>query len=86
MGGTIYIFDRAMSGHADQQAQQPSEENTWSEEAPPSWEQHWETDTQQPATQVEDSFDWEAWLDEIKELPAQGYKPFEDLLKSPRYM
>ena len=78
--------DRAMSSHADQHTQQPSEENTWSEEAPPSWEQHWETDTQQPATQVEDSFDWEAWLDEIKELPAQGYKPFDDLLKSPHYM
>ena len=78
--------DRAMSSHADQHTQQPSEENTWSEEAPPSWEQHWETDTQQPATQVEDSFDWEAWLDEIKELPAQGYKPFDDLLKSTHYM
>ena len=71
--------DRAMSSHADQQdTQQQSEENAWSEEAPPSWEQHWENDTQQPATQVEDSFDWEAWLDEIKQLPMQGSKPFDD--------
>ena len=53
-----------------------------SEEAP-SWEQHWELETQQPATQVADSFDWEAWLAEINELPVQGYKPFDDLLKSP---
>ena len=57
-----------------------------SEEAPPSWEQHWEMETQQPATQVVDGFDWEAWLDEIKELPVQGYRPFDDLLKSPHYM
>ena len=57
-----------------------------SEEAPPSWEQHWELETQQPATQVADSFDWEAWLAEISELPVQGYRPFDDLLKSPHYM
>ena len=78
--------DRDTSSQANQQTQQPSAENTWSEEAPPSWEQHLENDTQQPATQVEDSFDWEAWLDEIKHLPIQGYKPFDDLLKSPHYM
>ena len=56
------------------------------EEVAPSWEHAWHNDTQQPSVIPEDNFDWEEWLDEIKQLPIPGYKPFDDLLKSPHYI
>ena len=66
---------------------QSSEAHQDCDEAP-AWEHQWEMgnqDTQQQETQVEDSFDWEAWLAEIQELPVPDYKPFDDLLKAPHY-
>ena len=29
---------------------------------------------------------WEAWLEEISQLPVPGYQPFDDLLRSPYYI
>ena len=54
------------------------------EEDAPSWERHWEVD-EQPAETTIDDFDWEAWLEDIKPTFRPGYKPFDDLLKSPHY-
>ena len=51
----------------------------------PSWEHLWEADAQPAETTTTDSFDWEAWLEDIKPMPRPGYKPFDDLLKSPHY-
>ena len=61
--------------------------HTQSSEQAPAWEHHWvegRQDPQQPALPA-DQYDWEAWLAEIQEVPMPGYKPFDDLLKAPRY-
>ena len=57
------------------------------EEISPSWEHAWHNDMQQPAALPEENSGdfWETWLEEIKQLPRSGYKPFDDLLKSPHY-
>ena len=80
--------DSANSSQPNRQdtLQQREENAPEGEEAPPSWEQAWHDDVQQPSAIAEDTFHWVAWLDEIKQLPIQGYKPFDDLLKSPHYM
>ena len=65
---------------------QSGEANLDNEQAP-AWEQYWDEgrqDPQQPEITV-DNYDWEAWLAEIQELPMPGYKPFDNLLKAPRY-
>ena len=51
----------------------------------PSWEHHWEADAQPAETTTADTFDWEAWLEDIKPSPRPGYQPFDDLLKSSFY-
>ena len=51
----------------------------------PAWEHHFEADAQPAETSTDDNFDWEAWLEDIKPSPRPGYRPFDDLLKSPFY-
>ena len=57
------------------------------EDISPSWEHAWNNDMQQPAVLPEENSGdfWETWLEEIRQLPISGYKPFDDLLKSPHY-
>ena len=71
----------------DTSSQTQSREANLDNEEAPSWELNWDVgrqDSQQPEIPV-DNYDWEAWLAEIQELPVPGYKPFDDLLKAPRY-
>ena len=51
----------------------------------PSWEHSWVADAQPAETTNHDTFNWEAWLEDIKPIPRPGYQPFDDLLKSPHY-
>ena len=58
------------------------------EDTPPAWEQIWGQNDglhRDPSPEDTSGYFWELRLAEISQLPAPGYQPFDDLLKSPYY-
>ena len=63
--------------------------NSDEEDTSPAWEQGWEIDTSptyEPIPEENSGDFWETWLEEISQLPAPGYQPSDDLLRSPYYI